>query len=232
MLIEAVIPVVTSMRDLGATLAVGNAPSTKLSKQRLQHAGRTLHKVFALSHRRHDKIVIMRATCHSAALYGCEASHVDEASLAHYTAKVAHHLSPSGVNTSNSMIFTASDQQEDDPSVFIAIKRVTMLRRVVAKWPSLRARITGILQAYESQAAVGVKHDHTTIDDLTPSPPPGASDRYKWKQGITPHGPLGLFVQTLHGMAAAYSTNDDTNHAAAHVSFDAFPCHGNICELP
>ena len=132
-LIDAVIPVVTSMRDLGATLAVGIGPSTKLSRQRLQRAGNTLHRVFALPHSVSEKLIIMRSTCHSSALYGCEASHVDEASLAHYTAQVAHRLSPSTTNSSRAMVFSVSDQQDDDPSVHIVTKRVIMLNRMITK---------------------------------------------------------------------------------------------------
>ena len=40
-------------------------------------------------------------------------------------------------------------------------------------------------------------------EHLTPAPPPGDSDRHRWKSKLLPKGPVGLLMQHTHMFAAA-----------------------------
>ena len=79
--INSTVPVVNQFRDLGSTLAVAAAASTQQSRKRIQKATRTLHRVFALPQALPQKLIVLRATSISKALYSCETSHVDESAL-------------------------------------------------------------------------------------------------------------------------------------------------------
>ena len=68
--------------------------------------------------------------------YACESSHVDESSLAHYTASLVHYLAPNTIRASSAMVFTSSDSVDDDPSTIIFTRRVAMFRRFIIKNPA------------------------------------------------------------------------------------------------
>ena len=150
-----------------------------------------------------DKMVIVRSACQQAGLYGCEASHVDESALAQYTSRLAKHLVPSTIMASNAMAYTVASDSDDDPNVHILTRRVTMLRRMIAKWPHFLPRVVALLQAYQSASAVGILYQDLSLSSLAPAPPPGAPDRHRWKMGKPLAGPIGLVLQSLHYVAAA-----------------------------
>ena len=140
--IHSQVPVVTHLRDLGSSLAVGNTMATRLSKACLQCATCILHRVFRLPHQLPTKLNIMRATCHATALYACEASQVDEHGLANYTSQVVRRFAPNAHHPSHAMVFTTTSPEDDDPSVIILVRRVLMLRRMCENWPQVHDRVT------------------------------------------------------------------------------------------
>ena len=159
------------MRDLGASLSVGLGLSTKVSRARFIKAGCSMHRVFALPHDHQEKLHIFRATCHAAALYGCEATHIDETALAQYSSKLAHYLSPQSVRSSNAMVYTTNSKVDDDPSIIIAIKRIVTFRRMMIRWPGIHHRVDNIMRAYKANGTSGILYDNTDVHQLQPSSP-------------------------------------------------------------
>ena len=73
---------------------------------------------------------MVRQVCHARALYACEASHVDEHSLAAYATEVVKMLSPSTFKAANGLIFLHADAGNDlDLAIVIYARRVSMFRK-------------------------------------------------------------------------------------------------------
>eukprot|EP00973_Karenia_brevis_P060035 8353208-Karenia_brevis.AAC.1 len=74
------------MTDLGSAISSTYVCNTSISRGRLRKAVNTLARIAQLPHGQHAKGSFILACAHASALYGCEASHVDESALRMYTA--------------------------------------------------------------------------------------------------------------------------------------------------
>eukprot|EP00973_Karenia_brevis_P089174 12366156-Karenia_brevis.AAC.1 len=160
-------------------MVISGAPRTSMSKKRLHKATMCVRRISHLPHPRHVKARFIRTCAHSQGLYGCEASHVDEVALASYTSAVAKVVGPSNQMHAKSLVFTLSNLGLDlCPTIAIQARRFGMMRRIICKWPSTKAQISRIFDAYEKMSFTGVHSSSTLVDALRPAPAPESDHRY------------------------------------------------------
>ena len=101
--------------------------------------------------------------------------------------------------------------RELDPTAYIFLRRVNMLRRMYVKHPEIALGIQDILREYTVRGFPGTMPDDKNINNIQPAPQFGSSLRSVWKEGIKPLGPIGLLCYS----AAHYGVVID----------DLFICH-------
>ena len=96
-----------------------------------------------------EKCKVIRAKCHPKALYGCEASAVDDEILRRYRTACVNTLEFHTNMRSVDLTFaTCSHGIDLDPYGQILIKRAVAVRRGVAKRPKLGAIVSRVLERY------------------------------------------------------------------------------------
>eukprot|EP00973_Karenia_brevis_P058369 8128642-Karenia_brevis.AAC.1 len=76
------------------------------------------------------------------------------------------------------------------PLVHIFVRRLCMVRRIIAKLPHVQQLIQDIYERYKSAQFVGTHHDFVCLSELQPIPPHGEAGRQEWKISGQPQGPI------------------------------------------
>ena len=106
------------MRDLGAALFTTYVCNTSLSMQRLQDVVQILQRIAHLHFSMTHKNRFVLSCAHSRALYGCEASPVDESALRHYTSVLLRVVGTHNQRRARSLVFAfGGGPQNVDPYV-------------------------------------------------------------------------------------------------------------------
>ena len=139
------------------------------------------------------------ACTHAKGLYSCESSQVDEHALRKYTSALLKLFGTDNQMHSRSLTFGFSGLR-CSIDLFVAIfqRRVTMLRRFLAKNPAKCTLFVRIYDAYAQKSYVGSFLSTTDVSQLTPAPLPGDNGRSASKATETLSGPIGLLLQHTH----------------------------------
>eukprot|EP00973_Karenia_brevis_P073464 10207566-Karenia_brevis.AAC.1 len=86
---------------------------------------------------------------------------------------------------SNAMVYSVAPL-EVDPLVHQLVRKVTLMRRILVKWPKYVDLVKTIGRQYEKIGYVGLYDQDLDLGHLRPAPPPGGIDRHKWKHRIPP----------------------------------------------
>ena len=138
---------------------------------------------------------------------------------------------------SRSLTFGFSGLRFDvDPFVAIFQRRITMLRRFLAKNPHKSVLVDSIYDAYARKSFVGTLHKDVDLSQLAPAPLPGDCGRAAWKSSETPSGAIGLLLQNTHLLGAAIDVKRHVivAHNRADVNYMDMPfqlLHSTICEF-
>eukprot|EP00973_Karenia_brevis_P021956 3019852-Karenia_brevis.AAC.1 len=197
--IKQTVEVAHHMRDLGASISSTYVCNTTVSRHRLRSATSTLSRIARLPHTKGKKAEFVVACGHAKALYGCEASHVDESALRTYTSVVMKTLGTANQMHARSLTFAFTGHSLDlDPYIAIFTRRIMMMRRVFIKLPHIRDTVQQIFDLYKQEHYNGVHVDGVDLAALKPAPLPGGDRRADWKAEHIPLGPMGLLLQNLH----------------------------------
>eukprot|EP00973_Karenia_brevis_P095057 12425480-Karenia_brevis.AAC.1 len=101
--VHTTIRVVTNTRDLESHINLGSTTATHLSRERLSSNIIRFNRTFSLPHTLHQKLRFTLQCCHTSAFYACEASAIDEQSLATFTAALTKRMSRATHMHSNAM---------------------------------------------------------------------------------------------------------------------------------
>ena len=118
-----------------------------------------------------------------------------------YTA-IAKAIGPYSHATSNPMAYNLVEGPNLDPTEEVLVRRISLLRRMLAKHPGLQPICDKIVGHYASAGAHGTNADH--LVGLSPAPPPGYAPYEPWKPTVAPPaGPIGLLLQQFRDNAWA-----------------------------
>ena len=92
----------------------------------------------------------------------------------------------------------ASYGTDVDPDVNVYLLRVIGLRRYVEKSKRGKSPFWAIHDRYAHEQFVGVYTDEPNLATLEPAPPSGHNGRGRWATPVTPKGPVGLLMHSLH----------------------------------
>ena len=94
----------------------------------------------------------------SAALYGSEVSHCNKKELSALQTAIADAIGPASAKRAVALVFeVCSTQGEVDPQVCMLSRKVTVLYRVLHKYPRMEIKVTSLLCAYTSLRYKGTK---------------------------------------------------------------------------
>ena len=205
--VQQQIQVTLKSRDLGAALSFARTACT-YSAMRIRAGIAALFAIRRLPFDRIHKAQFSLAAAHTKSFYSCEASQVDQTSLKKFTSVLLQTVGTNNQMQARTLILGCSaPRAEIHPVIYILIKKVTMFRRFLIKYPAKIQRVATILQAYSKQRYVGALSEEVRLEDLTPAPLPGQDERYKWNASSMPSGPvLGscckMFTTSVQRMTA------------------------------
>ena len=84
------------------------------------------------------------------------------------------------------MAFNLVDGPNLDPTEEVLVRRITLLRRMLAKHPDLQAICERIFRHYASAGAHGTNADPGFLGSLSPAPPPCHAPYEPWKPTVAP----------------------------------------------
>jgi hypothetical protein len=92
------------------------------------------------------------------ALYGCEATHASETPLSTLSAHLAKALHGDAPRRSNTCLFNLFDK-EVEPYAVVCIRRITLMRRMVIKFPYLQDAVSDAITTYSERGFPGTIED-------------------------------------------------------------------------
>ena len=229
--VQAQIPVVSHLRDLGSALTVAAARVTNYSYARLATGIQTVAAIRKLPHAKEQKAQFVIRSAHKQNFYGCESSQIDLTMLANYTSEVLRTIGSSNQQRSRSLTFGFSGAPfHIDPYIEIFLRRVTLFRRYLVKYPHKNVLVDRIYTAYDKASYTGVHSNCTDLAQLHTAPLPGKPGREPWDPPFTPHGPIGLFLEHTHHFGATARARCQSN-TLSHFAFSAFAANYRFFRL-
>ena len=111
---------------------------------------------------------------------------------------IAKAIGPYSHSSSNPMAYNLVDGPNLDPTEEVLVRRITLLRRMLAKHPYLQEMCERIYRHYADAGAHGTNPDPVFLGSLSPAPPPGYAPFEPWRPTVAPPaGPIGLLLQQL-----------------------------------
>ena len=111
----------------------------------------------------------IRTTVLPAALYGAEVAHCPTVELKALRTAIANTVGPHSARRSVPILLELCGGHHDiDPQVCLFTRKVTLLRRVLAQFPSTAVKVRALLCAYGTQARPGTPQGHYHVH---PHPP-------------------------------------------------------------
>ena len=103
-----------------------------------------------------QRINIIHTMVLPAALYGSEVSHCPAAELKALRTAIVNTLGPKSTTRSVPLIMElCGGHREVDPQVCLLTRKLTLLRRILAKYPSTATKVQSLLCAYNTQHRPG-----------------------------------------------------------------------------
>ena len=191
------IQVVNHFRDLGAHVTMDHTNHNNTLAGRLQRATIWVRRLTHLPITHTQKHEAIRTMILPAALYGSEVGHCPKAELLIFETAIAQALGPKSARKSLALTMEmCSTRGEIDPRAHMLTRKVSLLLRILAKYPKCKVKAQALLCAYQTQQLQG-----TAGWD-----PTGPQQPYHQH-----HGPICQILSDLHGMHA-HITSDFTIH--------------------
>ena len=200
------IQVVDDFKYLGAQVSMGTKISAKVITRRFLKAARMARKIGALNLSRTQREVTIMTKILPFALYGIEQANPTESSIKELTAAILDALVGKGAKRSVDLTFCTVrlGGRELDPAVLIVTNRVLALRRAQARREETKEEAQKLIRMYEAakKKKGTTKNQEEGHEDTEPAPHPNQASRVNWLQRISPHGPIGLLIQSLSMIGA------------------------------
>ena len=137
------------------------------------------------------------------ALYGVEHSNPPEGLLKKLATAIMRPIGTVNGRKDIDLIFHASQLagKDLDPTIQIADQRVMGLRRATARRQDIQEAVGEIIEQYAKIGAAGANRE-SQGEDADPAPHPNQASRTSWMNAITPKGPIGFLLQSLHLLTA------------------------------
>ena len=184
-------------RDLGAHISTGARLFGCTLNDRIDCGTSIASRLCLFSWDYVDKQAVVRTLVLPTALYGCEIAPYAIGAMGKLYTAIAKAIGPYSHASSNPMAYNLVEGPNLDPTEEVLVRRITLLRRMLAKHPSLQAICDHIFRHYAHAGAHGTITDPAYLDGLSPAPP-GYAPYEPWKPTVAPPaGPIGLLLQQL-----------------------------------
>ena len=208
--IQAPIQVVQQFRYLGAAISVSGRYRAETLRDRFAAATAMLGRVCKLPVSRSHKAKIIRTKIFPAALYGSEVAQPTEKDIAKLSVAIAKTVANNTTNHDIDWIFSTASRGKDlDPIANLAARKVTMLRRAIAKRPHEAWVYKDMIQRHILLGTRGsTPYDDKTaqengiLQNCTPAPHPTRGSRTMWKPLQQPDDPIAHLMHDLYCMGA------------------------------
>ena len=211
----------SDFRDLGAhlNLSLGYVGTTLTG--RIREGIMCIGRIGFLPHDVETKSNFIVNAGYSAGLYGCEATHANEAWVAKLATTTANAIGTHGTRRCPEIMFSLL-KVELDPWVVIFTRRVVMLRRMLVKHPSIADGVRDAISLYNERNFPGTISDHLDDSNITTAPVVGNSLRAPWKKIHHAWGPIGylLLSASHYGVAITPSLQFRQRYEVAFSIFD------------
>ena len=197
-------------RYLGAHISVSGRYKVNTLRDRFANAVAMLTRVHRLPVSRFHKAKIIRANVYPAAMYGSEVAQPTDKDIAKLAAAVAKVIANNTSNHDIDWIFSTASRGKDlDPVAVLAARKVTMLRRAVAKRPHDKWVYRDIIQRHIQLGSKGSTpytndqaQNNGILEQCTPAPHPTRATRSMWRATEQPNDPIAHLMNALHFIGA------------------------------
>ena len=142
------------------------------------------------------------------ALYGCETSPINETAMRMLRTAFANCITFVTTRRSIDLTFVMASIGTDlDPDVDVMTRRMTMLRRMMAKDPRTAEIMKDIYAKYREGNEPGCKADEETLRSKELGRHPTSKTRARLRKQCNPKGPVGLALESAHLQAASLDEN-------------------------
>ena len=198
---HACIPVKLHVRDLGTHICTTEGKAANTLSRRVHQAIATLTRVRRANYPFSMKAHICRTLVLPGSLYGVEACDIPRHLVSKLRSSLARATNKGSTFQCNAIMFQVASYGIDlDPCAHIALRRVTMLRRYLAKFPSSHSVVDDIMRTYQSMGFVG-----TSISQLR------KDNTEAWRLPV--RGPVGLLLHSLASFRALMLPTMEVWHA-------------------
>ena len=191
--INAYVPVVQAVRDLGGQLYTTSMINGSTLKQRLNRAIHLCLKLAFFSWPWEAKQRVVQALILPMALYGCEGAPAASKEIASLTVAMAKAIGNYSQRSYN--LLSANFAKPGtcfDPSACVLTRSVTLLRSTIAKHPAIHNKIIRILKFYDAAGKKGINCTDILPNYKQPCPIPGNGNRTAWRDNAAIQGPTVL----------------------------------------
>ena len=197
--LKSQIAVLSNFRYLGAHISIGTRMANSTQTARINKAAAMLKRAARLPVDTQSKANTVRTKILPTALYACEASEVSDAHLASLTSHILSVLT-TGRHNKRDLIatFIASSHGHDrDPVGQVLLRRITQIRRTLAKHPDILPKVKDIHRMYQRGNHPGAMN-HNLPHANTSAPHPYRASTTPYKRGMSAAGPIGLLLSSIH----------------------------------
>ena len=151
-----IIKVANHFRDLGAHMSMDKTNTNLTLTQRLRRATQWVRRLRSLPITHEQKIQTIRTMILPAACYGSEVGHCSQVELKALRTAIVEAIGPKSARRSVPLIMELVGAQGDiDPAVHMLVRKVSLLLRIIAKFPSTKIKVRSLLCAYATQHRKG-----------------------------------------------------------------------------
>ena len=208
-ILQDVVPVVNTCRDLGAHLnSLVNKKDGETLTDRMQKTAGSAEMMGYIKTTYQDNRTVIKGKILPMGLYGCEVAPVNEAVFTKLRGTIANVITFTTKMRAVDLTFAVTSEKGDlDPDVEICRRRVTALRRCYHGNDEDAAMIQEIYKKYQEKDEPATKHKKKDLMEKNLSGPPASKERAALRQQCRPHGPVGLLLETMHLQTAAVTSN-------------------------
>ena len=187
------IPCHNNFRDLGTHLNLSQTNNGSTLTIRINKATRMAKKLRWMPISREQKEKIVLCNILPAALYGCEAAHVNKTALNSLRSAIAFAIGPASAKRCVNLVFTNSRCAKDlDPAAHILYLRVAGIRRIMAKHSEEEEKIRFTVKRYNTKNVNNHPSNEQTSQPIWP--PELIVDKDNIEHD---YGPIGFLLASL-----------------------------------
>ena len=201
--LRAKVKAVLEARDLGGHLTTMAKLGGSTLALRMRKATAYCHRLACFPWGWKAKQRVVETLVYPLALYGCEASPINDGDMAKLTTAVARAIGPYSQNSSTILASLLCAKGRNMSGDFAVLNRsFNLLRRITVKHPQAKLKIQRIYQHYLRSGKAGTLANDAETFAKSSCPPPGLGSRALWNDAANTKGPIGLLLSRVHGSAA------------------------------